>query len=368
MTFLDRRAVRVLFTILVFALALAAVYVVRAVIIIFAFSILFAYLINPVVRSLQRHALFFKNLRGPHVVEAYLAFIMVIVSVSHGIAPQFHRNVTRLLREIPALGDRVSTGEIANDLGSNLGWTDTQATRIRSFLQEHRATIASSIEEMGRFASTAVAGILVIPILAIFFLSDGENLANQVIRLVSTKENYDAMRSLAGELHVMLQHYIRAKVILGGLSLSCCTVAMLLLGFPSAVMLGILAGILEFIPVAGWMIAAATIVSAGALAHAHWIWMLLLLLVWRVLMDYWIAPRVMGHELEIHPLLAIFTLMVGGSIGGIVGIYLSVPLVATLRVIYRRFASDEQPWSLIELTECPELPGGRRLKRLGRNV
>jgi predicted PurR-regulated permease PerM len=56
-------------------------------------------------------------------------------------------------------------------------------------------------------------------------------------------------------------------------------------------------------------------------------------------MDYVVAPRVMGHELEIHPLLAIFTLMVGGAVGGIVGIYLSVPLVAASRVIYRRFAS-----------------------------
>ena len=67
--------------------------------------------------------------------------------------------------------------------------------------------------------------------------------------------------------------------------------------------------------------------------------MLVLLVVWRILMDYAIAPRVMGHELEIHPLLAIFTLMVGGAVSGIVGIYLSVPLVAALRVIYRRFAS-----------------------------
>ena len=67
--------------------------------------------------------------------------------------------------------------------------------------------------------------------------------------------------------------------------------------------------------------------------------MLALLVVWRILMDYDIAPRVMGHELEIHPLLAIFTLMVGGAVGGIVGIYLSVPLVAALRVIYRKFAS-----------------------------
>jgi predicted PurR-regulated permease PerM len=180
---------------------------------------------------------------------------------------------------------------------------------------------------------------LVIPILAIFFLSDGENLANQVIHLVSAKENHAALRSLADELHMMLQRYIRAKVILGGLSLTYCSVAMLVLGFPNAIVLGVLAGILEFIPAAGWMTAAAIIVTAGVLSHSHWIWMLALLIVWRILMDYGIAPRVMGHELEIHPLLAIFTLMVGGAVGGIVGIYLSVPLVAALRVIYGRFAS-----------------------------
>jgi predicted PurR-regulated permease PerM len=178
----------------------------------------------------------------------------------------------------------------------------------------------------------------VIPILAIFFLSDGEKLAHQIIHLIATNENRKAIESLAGELHVMLQHYIRAKVILGGLSLLYCSIAMLVLGFPDAIALGILAGILEFIPVVGWITAAATIITAGILTHSHWIWMAGLLGVWRISMDYGISPRVMGHELEIHPLLAIFTLMVGGAVGGIVGIYLSVPLVAALRVIYRRFA------------------------------
>ena len=70
MALLDRRTARTLLTILVFALVLAVAYVARAVIIIFIFSILFAYLIDPVVRFLQRHSLFFKNLRGPHVLEA----------------------------------------------------------------------------------------------------------------------------------------------------------------------------------------------------------------------------------------------------------------------------------------------------------
>jgi predicted PurR-regulated permease PerM len=61
----------------------------------------------------------------------------------------------------------------------------------------------------------------------------------------------------------------------------------------------------------------------------------------------------MGHELEIHPLLAIFTLMLGGAVGGIIGIYLSVPLVATLSVVYRQFtfpaAWAESPESSAEL-------------------
>jgi predicted PurR-regulated permease PerM len=58
-----------------------------------------------------------------------------------------------------------------------------------------------------------------------------------------------------------------------------------------------------------------------------------------MLIDYWIAPRVLGHELEIHPLLAIFTLMVGGAIGGLPGVYLSLPFVAAMRVAWRRIAS-----------------------------
>src|SRR5882762_5196126 len=335
----DRRTASALLTILFFAIVLAVVYVARTVIVIFAFSILFAYLIYPIVRFLQRHSLFFKNLRGPHVLEAYLALIVFTLLLSHGLFPQFRKSAGQLLAAIPTLTDRVSSGEIASNLGSNLGWADEQADQIRIFLQRHRANVERAAATIEQFAPAALAGFVVIPILAIFFLNDGENIANQVIHLVSTRENHAALRSLADELHAMLQCYIRAKVILGGLSLLYCLIAMLLLGFPNAIVLGVLAGILEFIPVVGWMTAAATIVTAGALSHSHWIWILALLAVWRILMDYGIAPRVMGHELEIHPLLAIFALMVGGAVGGIVGIYLSVPLVAALRVIYRRFAS-----------------------------
>src|SRR5947208_4619545 len=96
MPLLDRRTARILLTILVFALVLGILYVARAVIVIFAFWILSAYLIDPVVRFLQRHSLFFKNLRGPHVVEAYLTLIVLLALVFDGCALEFHTHAGRL--------------------------------------------------------------------------------------------------------------------------------------------------------------------------------------------------------------------------------------------------------------------------------
>jgi predicted PurR-regulated permease PerM len=342
MSFPERGTLNVLITTLLFVLALAVVYVARTVIVIFAFSILFAYLIDPIVRFLQSHSLFFKNLRGPHVAEAYLALLIVLGLIIHNLAPQLVPRVGRLIRDSPAVMENVYSGDIAVDIGHRNGWDEAQSLRAKAFLQQRAASIRGLVKSIRQFASVAFGGIVLIPILGLFFLSSGEKLANGVIQLVSTRETYAEARALAGDLNDMLRHYIRAKVTLALLSLVYCSVAMLFLGYPHALALGLMAGVLEFIPVAGWMTALFTIATVGMLTHSHWIWMALLLGLWRMVMDYGISPRVVGHEMEMHPLLAIFTVMVGGAVGGIVGIYLSVPFVAALRVVWRRFASTSQ--------------------------
>ncbi|HEY1468190.1 MAG TPA: AI-2E family transporter [Candidatus Acidoferrum sp.] len=303
----DPRTARVLTTSFVFALVLAIVYAARGVIIVFVFAILFAYLIDPVVRFLQRHSLFFKNLRGPHIWEAYLGFLILIAIAIHGMDPGFFRHAGTRIRALPTLSEQISTGEVATKLGEKYGWTDVQQLRLKSFLIQHHSRIQGLLEDGQRIIPTAIGSLVLIPILALFFLNGGPILADSVIQLVSTKDNLENLRSFASELA-----------------------------------LGVMAGVLEFIPVAGWKTSATIIITIGALTHSHWIWMAALLGLWRMSMDYFISPRVVGHELEMHPLLAIFTVMVGGAVGGIVGIYLSVPIVATLRVVYRRFGSNSE--------------------------
>jgi predicted PurR-regulated permease PerM len=336
MNFPDRRTLNILLTILLFAAVVAVIYISRTVLTIFSFAILFAYLIDPVVQFLQRHSLFFKNLRGPHVAEAYLAFLLFFVLVAHAFAPRLISFNSKLFRTAPALVEGLSTGEIATSIGDKYGWSDSRKLHLKEFLQGHRDQTSRLVQSAERFASNALAVLVVVPILAIFFLADGKHMAEAVINAVSSGSNRQTLSEIAAELNTGLKRYIRAKVILGVCSFAFYSVAMLFLGFPHAIALGFLGGVLEFIPVAGWMTSAAAILLVGFFTHSHWIWMAGLVGIWRVCMDYFISPRVVGENLEIHPLLVIFAVMVGGEIGGIVGIYLSIPLMVVIRVIVQK--------------------------------
>jgi predicted PurR-regulated permease PerM len=336
MAFPDRRTLNILLTTLLFTVVLAMAYVARGVLIVFAFAILLAYLIDPVVRFLQAHALFFRNLRGPHVLEAYLAFLLCLAFATHALAPHLTDMRSKLFKTAPALIEGLSTGEIADRIGEKYHWNEVETARLRQFLIEHRDFSVELVQSAERFASNALAAIVVIPILAIFFLAEGRRIADGFVQLLSNENNQHAIREIADELNIGLQRYIRAKVILALWSFAIYTAAMLLARFPHAVALGVLGGALEFIPVAGWMTSAAVILTVGALTHSHWIWMALLLGVWRLIMDYFISPRVVGHNLEVHPLLVIFAVMVGAKVDGIVGIYLSIPFIVVVRVLWQK--------------------------------
>src|SRR6266545_4337768 len=87
----------------------------------------------------------------------------------------------------------------------------------------------------------------------------------------------------------------------------------------------------------GRLVAAFLILSVAVLMNfQHWLILLIFLAVWRLVQDYVISPRVMGSSMELHPLAAIFGVMAGGEIAGVLGVYLSIPVMASLRLVWRR--------------------------------
>ena len=345
MAFPDRRTADVLLTILFFAAVCAAAYCARRIILIIVLALFFAYLIEPVVNFLQMHSLLFRDLRGPAVVEVYLAFVILVGLLGYAFAPGLARNTVKLVDHVPVVLDGLSTGDIATQLGEKYGWSEQQEFRFRAVLVRHKDDIQDLVRIVDRYLSNIMQVLgwsLLIPILAIFFLRDGDHIADILIQLLFPARQRSMVAAIAHELHTMLSRFMRAQVVLCGLSFLFYCAALLLFRFPHAIALAGLGGLLEFIPVVGWMSTFAAIIGVGILNHSHWILMAVLLGLWRLVQDYFNLPRIMGHNLEIHPLAAIFAVLVGADIGGIVGIYLAIPLVASMAVIWRVYGGTKQ--------------------------
>jgi predicted PurR-regulated permease PerM len=104
------------------------------------------------------------------------------------------------------------------------------------------------------------------------------------------------------------------------------------------VVLAAVGGALEFIPVVGPLVTAVMIVFIAAVTgYKHMLLLLLFLGAWRVVQDYVNAPRIMGRQTELHPLAALFGVLAGAEVGGVVGVYLSIPIMATLRIVWRHW-------------------------------
>ena len=105
--------------------------------------------------------------------------------------------------------------------------------------------------------------------------------------------------------------------------------------FPYAFAVAAIGGVLEFIPFVGPLLTLGMLIAIAFLAgYPHWIAIVGFWLVWRGIQDYVNAPRVMGKGLDLHPLLVIFAILVGGEVAGVLGIFLSIPTFAALRILW----------------------------------
>ena len=105
----------------------------------------------------------------------------------------------------------------------------------------------------------------------------------------------------------MLAHFIRAQLTLAALSGFAYSGFLGVMRVPNALMLGTVGGMFEFVPVVGPIVAAVVILGAAVLmSYRYWAWILVFFVVWRLVQDYVVSPRIMGKSMELHPLAAIF--------------------------------------------------------------
>ncbi len=142
---------------------------------------------------------------------------------------------------------------------------------------------------------------------------------------------------ILSDLNILLGQFMRALVTLSLATLTVYSIFFAIAGLPYAILLASVAALLEFIPLIGPLSAAAIILVAAAVSGAgHILVILVFLIAYRLFQDYVLSPHLMSSGVELHPLLVIFGALAGEELAGIPGMFLSVPVLAALRVFYVR--------------------------------
>jgi predicted PurR-regulated permease PerM len=319
---LDDRTGNILTTIVVFAAVVVVAFVARATLVVFVLALLLAYLLEPVVAGVERFLPRSSHVRGASIAVVYAVGGLLAVVAAWTLAPMIANELWRLDGTLPDIAARINRASAA----------------------DHGDLVAGAITRGGRAAVAAakdVGWLLMVPIIAIFFLGNRLTLLDGAVDLFARRGDRAAARRTVEQVDRTLAEYTRAQLILAGLSAVFYAVTMALLGFPYPLALGVVGGALEFAPVVGWIVASTAILASGWLVHAHWIWMGVLIASWRIVQNFVNTPRVMGGGVQMEPITMLFALMVGGQLGGPAGVILSVPAVAVFRIVCHQRASRD---------------------------
>lgn len=337
----DKKTVCVLITVLTFLAVGAFVYAAWKVIVAFIFAVLLAYLLEPLVTLVERRSWLSKGRRSRAVAQVYVAIGVLLAALIIVAGPRLITEGRRLAGELPLWMEKLTSGQIAWQIGAKQGWSHNTQQHVQQWLSEHSHQIVAWAQHVGTFAAQFAVNaiwIILVPILAVFFLLDGSMFAQNTVELLDRGRQRQFLRGLLADLDTMLAHYIRAQLILAALTMVVLTVVLTLIRLPYGTVLGVIAGVLEFIPLAGPLAAAIMILGVAFLTSYHHILLLAILLgVWRIVQDYVNSPRIMGKSLELHPLATLFAILAGGEVAGVIGVYLSIPIAATLRIFWRRW-------------------------------
>lgn len=335
----DSRAVRVAWSVFLIALALAVIYFIRRTLMIFTAALLLAYLLSPLVNLVGRIA------KGRVSRNLSLAVVYVLMIAALGAALGVVGS--RVVDEASNLASRLP--ELVKRLEQPLSlplpeWITpvkiSVFASLRSFLEQHSKDLLPLLQRVGQELLGLIgnlAFVVLVPILSFFFLKDGGEMRQNLVALVPEGARRRLVEDIFGDVHLLLAQFMRAIVILSAATFVFYGLFFAVAGVPYAVLLACVAGVLEFIPVVGPLTASIIILLvAGFSGYPNLLWILAFLVLYRLFQDYVLQPYLMSSGVEVHPLLVIFGVLAGEQVGGVAGMFLSIPVIATLRVVFVR--------------------------------
>jgi len=356
-----RAFLRIILLLLAVAGLLWIIYRLTTVILLIVLAVFFAYLVAPLVDLVQRPI----HIGGrqwviPRGMAIGIVYLLLFVGgglAIYFLAPQLGAQFPEFKQQASAYSKSIS------------GYSD----RLTQYFKQHRMpeaftdalnrTALGVITRAGEIFSAAAERVfgwiiylpwlILIPILSFFLLKDADSFRRSALAMLPRGRLRWRGDEFFQDVNSMLASYIRAQLTACILIGAICSVGFALIGLPSPLVLGLLAGMLEFVPLVGPLIVA-ILAAFLALLHSGFgmaFMVLLFLGVLRVVQDYVIYPRIIGTGIHLHPLAVILAILCGAELAGVAGVFLAIPVIAILTVSYRHWLEHRGSETIAEVLE-----------------
>ncbi len=335
------------------ALVIGVLFVARGALFPFVLSGVIAYLLYPVVRTLESWMPWRNRWRMASRVASVLLIYVVSIAVLAGalaiIVPPVFRQSTEFVDALPELFDRArATVE---------GWSDEYTARVPEGVREQ---IEKSLESSGAIligasravltrtvgaasnVLTAVIGLAVVPFMVFYLLKDRGASVDGFYSLLPSDARRHA-RNVLAIANQVLGAYVRGQLILAFVVGIVVFVGLFALGIRFSVLLGFVAGGFELVPVIGPLLGAIPgVLVTLATSPGDLVWVVLLYAGVQLVENALLVPRIQGKAVDIHPAIIMVALVLGSEVAGLWGVVVAVPLAAVARDVFKYFNHE---WS-----------------------
>jgi predicted PurR-regulated permease PerM len=321
-------------------------------------ALLIVYVLNPVVTKLERRGV----RRSIGAILVYVAALALVVLLVIALTPFFSHQIQSLSEDWPKFRVEAahSIHDTAQDVSDALGLgADTSqvfclfgvddaidpaapsAERCDAFSRRLREGISHQTDRIGAIGfSVLETGLVFViaPLLALYMLIDLPKIQRDLLHLVPPSHR-EEIADLAGKAGRILGGFFRGQLLLAFVVGVMCAIGFWAVDLPFWLVVGIVVGIFNLIPVFGGLLAAVFAFAVAALVGEPRIGLLAALVVFIVqqIHNHLLHPFVMKAAVNLHPVTVMMTILAGGAVAGFWGILLSVPAVAVSKLLLAHF-------------------------------
>lgn len=270
-------------------------------------------------------------------LSAATALVLIVIPVLRNEIPLLQAQIPAFLLKLDAI-----VGPRLGEMGINV---KLDGAGLRELLSQQMAGVSdstwSSLLDSARIGGSALLGwlatLILIPVLLFYLLLDWHRLLQRVAGAVPRRWVAGTV-SMAQEVNVLLAQYLRGQMLVMLVLAVYYSSALAIAGFEVALPVGILTGLLVFIPYLGFGLGLALALIAAVLQFPDWSGVISVAFIYgagQVIEGFFLTPRLVGERIGLNPLAVIFALLAFGQLFGFVGVLLALPASAILMVAFR---------------------------------